>query len=346
MQINCSAIFGKGIEFLEEAHITVEDGLIMGVCEGFAGDGLDLKEYIAIPGLINAHTHVGDSFAKEACWGLSVRDAVGKKGLKWRLYDESDRKVRVAAMRDSIEYMLLSGITRLVDFREFGWEGVEELEEALDNIPMKAVILGRDMPIEDVDGLGLNMYQTGQIPIDRKGGIIALHAGESDGEVGKALEHEPDVIVHATHATEDDLQEIAKKKIPVVVCPRANAALNAGIPDVKAMMEHGINVCLGTDNVMISAPNMWRELEFTSRTSMGRIPAKELLRMATLNAAEAFGLNSGCIEKDRKADIAFIDKNAPNISPNRDIISAIIHRCEPENVRMVMIDGRFVVDKG
>ncbi|MBN2014500.1 MAG: amidohydrolase family protein [Candidatus Altiarchaeota archaeon] len=344
MIINTSVLAGEEFNLLEEAHLVVEDGMIREVNEGYEAGGIDLQDYLAIPGLINGHTHVGDSFAKEAALGLSVDDAVGKNGLKWQLYKESRRESRVKAIRDSLEYMLLSGVTCFADFREFGWEGIEELEEALDDVPLKAVILGRDLPIEDVDGLGLNLHQVDQIPENREGRIIALHAGEDCEEVPKALGYDPDVIVHCTHATDEDLEEIARKRISVIVCPRANAALGVGFPRVDDMLDLGINVCIGTDNVMTNSPNMWREMEFLSKAC--RLPPAKALMMSTLNAAKAFRLDSGCIKEGCRADIVFLDKNAINLRDSRNPLATIVYRCEPENVRKVLIDGRFVVDGG
>lgn len=67
--------------------------------------------------------------------------------------------------------------------------------------------------------------------------------------------------------------------------------------------------------------------------------------MATSGGAKAYNLNSGVIEKGKNADLAFIDKNAPNIKCNRNLIATLVHRCEPENVRKVMVGGKIVLDK-
>jgi cytosine/adenosine deaminase-related metal-dependent hydrolase len=347
MIINAALLAGEDLTHIEEGHLIIENGLILEAGDGFLAGGLDLRSCLAMPSLMNAHTHVGDSFAKEAAWGCSVKEAVGKKGLKWRLYEESTKEERIAAMKSSLTQMLVSGTTCFADFREFGWEGIEELEMALDEVPLKAIILGRDVDISEVDGLGLNLYQVDQIPEDRKNKMIVLHAGEVRGEVEKALEYKPDVLVHCTHATKDDLKAIRKKKIPVVVCPRSNAVLGVGFPDVSGMLELGVCVCLGTDNVLTNSPDLWREMEFLSKVSClkNRLEPLEVLKMATVNASKAFRRNCGAISKGNAADILFMNMDSMNLSGSRDIVSSLVNRCGPEDIAEVMLDGRFVFER-
>ncbi|RLI93985.1 MAG: hypothetical protein DRO94_03920 [Candidatus Altiarchaeales archaeon] len=347
MMINSSFLVGERLEMLEEGHIIIENGRIVEICDGYEVGAIDMKDYIVIPGLINAHTHVGDSFAKEAVLGMNVKRAVGERGEKWRLYSKTDKKTIISGIKNSIEYMLNSGITTFVDFREYGKNGVDLLRNLLVEFPIKSLILGRDIDIDECDGLGLNLYQLDQIPDDRKGKIIAIHAGEKNGEVEIALRYDPDVIIHFVHYTESDLATTLRKDISVVICPRSNSVLRVGLPNVREILDYGINVALGTDNVMINSPDLFREMEFVSKISYlsREILPVEVLQMTTVNAAKAFKLNSGVIERKRNADLIFIDKNAPNLKYNRNIIATIVHRCNPENVRKVMINGKFVLDK-
>ncbi len=347
MIINSSIIAGKAIEFIEEGHIITEGAKIIEVNYGFTPDGIDAREYIAMPSLVNAHTHIGDSFAKEAVLGMDVSSAVGKSGVKWDLYRDVGDSELISCMRDTAIYMLTSGTVIFSDFRECGISGINALKTALKDISIKPIILGRDIDIDQCDGLGLNMYQIDQIPRDRKGKLIAIHAGESENEIEIAINYNPDVIIHFTKATDGEIKKAAKNGISVIICPRSNASLGVGIPRVREMLDKGINVAIGTDNVMINSPDMFREMEFISKLSYLKDPIspKEILKMATINGANALRINSGLIEKGMDADLILIDKNAPNLKGNKNILATIIHRCEPENVRKVMVNGRFVIDK-
>jgi len=346
MFINSSFLAGDSFELVEEGHLLIDQGRIKEANDGFITGGTDARDLLCIPALINAHTHIGDSFAKEAALGLSAGEAMGRNGLKWELYRKANSQEILRAMRDSVQYMLNSGISCFADFREGGVNGADLLRKATEGIPVKSIILGRDDSIENFDGLGINPWQLDQIPDNRKG-LVAIHAGESEGEAAEALSRNPDIIVHFTIATKEDIAAAARKKVSVVVCPRANALLGVGIPPVRELMSRGVNVAIGTDNVMLNSPSLWREMEFISKLSYlkkGIAPA-DILKMATSNAAKALGLNSGTIKKGKQADLIFLDRNAPNFRDSRNILAAIVHRTEPENVRKVMLGGEFVVEK-
>ncbi|MEA3254308.1 MAG: amidohydrolase family protein [Candidatus Altiarchaeota archaeon] len=349
MIINSSILANEKFTFIEEGHIIIENGVITEVGDGFLHEGINAKEYIVIPGLINAHTHIGDSFAKEAVQGLGVGDAVGKTGMKWTLYKDTDENTIINSMQDSVKYMLNSGITTFADFREFGLEGINQLKNAVKTTSIKAIILGRDLGnnLDCCDGLGLNLYQLDQIPVNRKKKIIALHAGEACGEVEAALKHDPDIIVHFTHCTKNDVKDASTKKTSVILCPRCNAALGAGFPPVKDLLDEGINIALGTDNVMINSPDLFREMEFLLKYSHlnGGVEPEDVLKMATVNAAKALKTNSGVILRDKAADLIFIDKNAPNLRHTSNLIATIVSRCQAENVRKIMVAGVFVINK-
>lgn len=189
--------------------------------------------------------------------------------------------------------------------------------------------------------------------------LLAIHAAESKetvefsrantgrSEVDRIMEHmKPDFVVHMTNATEDEMSLVAKSGTGIVACPRANGVLGAGIPRVARMLRQGCIVALGTDNVMLNSPDMLRELDYiwkASRAVEGEmIEAREILKMATVNAAQILSLNSGCIEAGRAADLVFIDKKHADLYPMHDPHAAIVHRLSESSIKAVMIDGRFV----
>jgi len=96
----------------------------------------------------------------------------------------------------------------------------------------------------------------------RAGKIVAFHAGERDPEdVDAALTFQPDLLIHCTHATEGQIRRIADEGIPVAVCPRPTGGWGgAGFrsPPVSRMVAAGCTLLLGTDNVMVAHPDLWR----------------------------------------------------------------------------------------
>ena len=82
-------------------------------------------------------------------------------------------------------------------------------------------------------------------------------------EVAKGVETKFSQLVHLTNPKSNDLELVADSNQNVVLCPRANATLNVGVAPLNKMLGLGIKPLLGTDNVMLNSPNMFRELEFT-----------------------------------------------------------------------------------
>ncbi|MFT4885472.1 MAG: cytosine/adenosine deaminase-related metal-dependent hydrolase, partial [Natronomonas sp.] len=90
-----------------EGRVVVEDGEITAIEEAETA-----STDIICPAFVNAHTHIGDSIAKEAGRGLSLEELVAPPdGLKHRLLREASREEKVEAMRESLRFMEKSGTT-------------------------------------------------------------------------------------------------------------------------------------------------------------------------------------------------------------------------------------------
>ncbi len=67
---NISLFIGENLEYIDKGYVVVKNGIIESVGTGdYKGksDGAiyDGEGILAIPGFINAHTHIGDSFGKD-----------------------------------------------------------------------------------------------------------------------------------------------------------------------------------------------------------------------------------------------------------------------------------------
>src|SRR6056297_2505613 len=88
-----------------EGRVVVEDGKIQAIEETETG-----SDSIVIPAFVNAHTHIGDSIAKEAGGGLSLDELVAPPdGLKHRLLRNTDRETKVDAMARTVKFMRTTG---------------------------------------------------------------------------------------------------------------------------------------------------------------------------------------------------------------------------------------------
>ncbi|MEM1545542.1 MAG: amidohydrolase family protein [Candidatus Methanomethylicia archaeon] len=364
--------YGENLDLISGGHITVEDEYIVEIGRGYVSESntIDLRSTIAIPGIINAHIHTGDSAFKDVGFGLSLRELVSyPNGLKHKLLKSTSRRQLIKAISKTLLFLASTGTTIFCDFREGGVEGVRILRKAMKNSIVKPVILGRPSrgihEVNDLincsDGFGISSvfnYSVNDLKFIRElakkhGKIIAAHVLEEmndENEFKLALKHlEPDILVHMIYASRNNILEAKERKISIVICPRANASFGIGTPPLNLMLNENINIALGTDNVAWNSPNMFREMEYVYKHYRAMLKntsfpkAEEILKMVTVNAAKALRISDkyGSIEEGKKANIVFIGLNDPNMVKSRNIMLSIIHRCEAENIKLTLVDGKI-----
>ncbi|KAA9398738.1 nucleoside deaminase [Haloarcula sp. CBA1130] len=336
MILEGTILTGRSFEAVE-GRVVVEDGEITAIEEA-AVDSDD----IVVPSFVNAHTHIGDSIAKEAGEGLSLEELVAPPdGLKHRLLRDASKDELVAAMARSLSFMEQAGTGAFVEFREGGVEGVEAIRDALSDSSLESVILGRETTdaMELADGFGASGANDSEFGAERRatrdaGKLFGIHAGEVDSsDINPALDLDPDFLVHMVHAESLHLQRVADSELPVVVCPRSNIVTDVGRPPVEELTER-TTVALGTDNVMLNSPSMFREMEFTAK--LYDISAREVLRMATVNGAEIAGLGGGLIKTGQPARLQVLDGDSDNLSGARNPVRAVVRRAGTDDVQRVV----------
>lgn len=389
---NISALLGADLEYTSRVNIRVSRkfGQIgPGVRPSAKEETVDCTGLLLIPGFVNAHTHIGDSVAKDVVLNSTVDDKIHPVfGAKPRILKNTSPEHLSSFMRLACKSMIAKGITTFVDFREGGSRGVLLLKKAVSDLPIRPVILGRaefyqnssqirkneqfprqkrqelDAILKDCDGLGVSGANENSDSVLRfyakSEKLRAVHSSETKdsvlaskkitkrSETARALQLKPHFLVHMTHASKDDLQ-LASNTGGIVVCPRANAALAEGIPDVNLMLKTGCNVAIGTDNVMINTPDMFREMDYLWKVSMAvsgkRIDPKTILKMATVNAGKMLKKNIGVINQGMLADCTFIDKHSIDLEPIHNPHAALVHRASESSIRAVMIGGKIIHGK-
>ncbi|MFB6120952.1 MAG: amidohydrolase family protein [Halobacteriaceae archaeon] len=337
MQIEGTILRGRDFEAVE-GRVIVEDGEIEAI-EETAVESDD----VVCPAFVNAHTHIGDSIAKEAGRGLSLDELVAPPdGLKHRLLRAASREEMVDAMAESLSFMAQTGTASCLEFREGGVEGVYAIREAAEGMDIDPVVLGRESvkALEAGDGYGASGARHGDFGRERNAAreadkLFAIHAGERDpADINPALDLRPDLLVHMVHAQPIHLDRVEDEDIPIAVCPRSNLVTDVGLPPIRELLDR-TTVALGTDNVMLNSPSMFREMEFAAKCC--DVTAVEVLRMATIAGAEIAGLNCGLIEPGRDAKLFVLDGDTPNLSGVRDPVRAVVRRAGAADVKRLVL---------
>ncbi|WP_128478740.1 amidohydrolase family protein [Halorussus pelagicus] len=332
-----TVLTGRSFEPIR-GRVVVEDGQIQSIEEAET-----TSTDIILPAFVNAHTHLGDSVAKEAAVGLSLDEAVAPPdSLKHRRLAGATRSDLLSAMRRSLRFMQRTGTAACLDFRESGTAGARALREAAQSVDADPFIFGSgERSVLDVaDGYGASGASDDDFAEERtacrkRDVPFAIHAGEPDPtDIHPALDLEPDLLVHMVHAGQEHLERVADQSVPIAICPRANTVLDAGTPPVRELLDH-TTVALGTDNVMLNPPSMFREMAYTAKQF--DVTAREVLRMATTAGAEIVGLNCGIIAPDRRAALLVLDGDSDNLTGSVDPVQAVVRRATELDVKRVLV---------
>jgi len=390
---NISMLYGTDLKFIESIDVKITNKKFQKISPRIISRKekiLDCKGLLLIPGLINSHTHIGDSIGKDLSLDSNVDSRIHPvSSVKQKILTETPKKELVRFMRKSAISMLKKGITTFVDFREGGIEGIQLLKDAIKVNPIRSIILGRidyyqtksdiqkniPMPesyqselnslLRNCDGIGISgPNENSNSNLDTYSKIKklrAIHAAETmqsystsqkiskSSEPVRALLLKPTFLVHMTFATKNDLKKVSKNIRGIVICPRANAALAEGIPDIILMNKMNCNVAIGTDNVMINSPDLFREMDYLWKVSMAlhkkRIDPKTILKMATVNAGKLLNQKIGVIKQGFLADCIFLEKKSIDLDPLNNPHAAVVHRASENSIKAVMIGGEFVHGK-
>jgi cytosine/adenosine deaminase-related metal-dependent hydrolase len=113
------------------------------------------------------------------------------------------------------------------------------------------------------------------------------------------------LAIHAVQCSGDDLARLRAVGATVVSCPRSNRHVGVGDPPIEAFYTTGVRVAFGTDSLAsVDDLNLFGELAAARRLAP-RVPARDLLRSATLCGARAlgFGDTMGSIETGKEASL-------------------------------------------
>jgi 5-methylthioadenosine/S-adenosylhomocysteine deaminase len=198
----------------------------------------------------------------------------------------------------------------------------------------------------------MHVHETAQEISDsvEKSGQRPLERLEALGLLNPSL-----MAVHATQLVDEEIAALARSGSSVVHCPRSNLKLASGACRVADLVAGGINVALGTDGAASNNRlDLWSEME--SAALLGKLiaedaealPARAMLRMATINGARALGLEheTGSLEPGKAADFICVRLAGAAMEPVLDPVSQLVYCASRENVSDVWVAGEHLLANG
>jgi 5-methylthioadenosine/S-adenosylhomocysteine deaminase len=161
---------------------------------------------------------------------------------------------------------------------------------------------------------------------------------------------------HGIWLTSRDIEIVRESGTTIVHNPISNMKLGSGVCPVPVLLEHGVNVALGTDgmssndgNDMFAAVKVAGLLHKLWDIDYERwLGAPEAWRMATEGGAQAAGDDAGLgrIERGRRADLVLLDLESRVFTPLSRPLQQVVFGSTTTAVHSTMVGGRWVVRDG
>lgn len=150
------------------------------------------------------------------------------------------------------------------------------------------------------------------------------------------------LVIHGNYLSDDEIDFLAQHpNLSVVYCPRTHTAFGHPPHPWRRLIEAGVRVALGTDS-RASNPDLslWSEVCFLAE-SFPEVLAVDLIRMATLDGADALGCGNdvGSLAPSKLANLVVLELDAETISQSAERTALGAHR-----ISGVMQGGRWIVD--
>lgn len=161
---------------------------------------------------------------------------------------------------------------------------------------------------------------------------------------------------HGVWLDADDMKRLGERGCSISHNPGSNLLLGSGIAPIRRLLDHGVNVGIGTDGANSSdQQNMFEAMRLASMVSRIATPdcsrwlaTAEVMELATAGSARAMGMDKriGKLTPGYEADVVFLDLDSINYVPLNDPTNQVVNCEDSRSVDKVMIAGRLVYDGG
>ncbi len=183
---------------------------------------------------------------------------------------------------------------------------------------------------------------------------VGKHAAPWFAEHGFMTKHF--VGAHGVWLDDAELALVKHANAALVHCPGSNLKLGSGIADVRAWKRAGIRCGLGSDGAACNNRlDTFHEMSLAAGLARVKhrdepLAAAEVLALATCDGAEALGLADriGSLETGKQADVVVVAADQAHHGPRplHDVYTTLAHAMQPADVRLTMVDGRVLYQRG
>jgi 5-methylthioadenosine/S-adenosylhomocysteine deaminase len=160
-------------------------------------------------------------------------------------------------------------------------------------------------------------------------------------------------IAHGIWLTPADIELVAEAGASIVHNPVSNYRLCSGIASIRALMDAGVNIALGTDGMdTFNLFNVIRTAGLTHSvidSHYERYPrALDVLQWATSGGARSALIHAdvGKIAPGMKADLVLYDLNSLSFTPSHQLPIHLVYAEDGRSIRRVIVNGQVVVQEG
>jgi 5-methylthioadenosine/S-adenosylhomocysteine deaminase len=163
----------------------------------------------------------------------------------------------------------------------------------------------------------------------------------------------PNVLAaHGIWVSPEDIATLKARGVGVSHNPESNMKLASGTAPVVRYLSAGVPVGLGTDGAASSNDlDMFEAMRFAAllhklqNNDPKATPAPVVLEMATRMGAQALGLDKqiGSLEAGKHADLIMLGLDRARTTPMFEPVSHIVYVAHGDDVRSVMVNGKFLM---
>jgi 5-methylthioadenosine/S-adenosylhomocysteine deaminase len=163
----------------------------------------------------------------------------------------------------------------------------------------------------------------------------------------------PNVLAaHGVWVSPEDIATLKTRGVGVSHNPESNMKLASGTAPVTRYLAAGVPIGLGTDGAasnndldMFEAMRFAALLHKLQNNDPKATPAPVVLEMATRLGAQALGLDKqiGSLEAGKHADLIMLALDRARQTPMFEAVSHIVYVAHGDDVRSVMVNGKFLM---